>query len=392
MTQPIGVAILGASGRSRMMFHYLDGAAHEGFVTGLYDPIPQRCRRILDEFGAKDAVVYKSVEQAVSDPRADAVFVASRDDAHAEGAVAALQAGKHVYCEKPMAITVEDCDRIADAARDAAGVFYLGMNLRHSPVHERMHEILAGGQLGRLLTIEANEYYSGGKTYFRRWNRLRKYGGGLWITKACHDFDLLNWLAGGRAKRVFAASSLSYYRPRADAADRCSDCPLAATCPDVYDVRVMAGTVTDDLRKLTEAATGVPRDLCLWNADKDTFDNGIAVVDYETDVRATYTVNVVSARNTRQLRLMGTDGAAEADMKAGTVTVWTRHEPGTVTHDLRELIRGGHGGADSRILRDFFRCCRTGQAPRSSWADGRASVELGLAARQSCDTHQAVEL
>ena len=251
MSKPIGVAIVGASARSRMMHYYFDTPGPEGFVTGMYDPIPERCRYILDGFNAKDAVVYESVEQAVNDARAEAVFVASRDDAHADGAVAALRAGKHVYCEKPMAITVEDCDRIADAARDAAGVFYLGMNLRHSPVHERMHEILAGGQLGRLLTIEANEYYSGGKTYYRRWNRLRACGGGLWITKACHDFDLLNWLAGGRAKRVFAASSLSYYRPRADAARRCSECPRAATCPDVYDVRVMAGTVTDDLRKLT---------------------------------------------------------------------------------------------------------------------------------------------
>ena len=69
------------------------------------------------------------------------------------------------------------------------------------------------GKLGKLLTIEANEYYFGGRSYFRRWNRLREFGGGLWITKACHDFDLINWFAGGKPRRVFAMSNLSYYKP-----------------------------------------------------------------------------------------------------------------------------------------------------------------------------------
>jgi len=388
----IGVAVLGASARSALIFRYLQQNPQTGFVTGTYDLIPQRGRHLIDQYGVDGAVVYESLDEALADPRVGAAFIGTHDAAHVEPACAALRAGKHVYCEKPMAVTLESCDAIVEAARTSPAVFYLGMNLRHGPVHETLHEIALSGRLGTLLTIEANEYYYGGRTYFRRWNRLREYGGGLWITKACHDFDLLNWFAGGRPTRVFAVSSLSHYRPKPEAGTHCRTCPIKDTCPDFYDVEGSASTATDAMTTLLEEATGVPRDLCLYNSDKDTFDNGIAVVEYDNDVRATYTVNVVSARDTRQMRLMGTDGAAEGDMSEGTVTVWKRHTGQKESIDLTEQMRSSHGGSDDRILDDFFRCCRTGDKPRSSWADGRLSVQVGLAARASCDTGRAIAL
>ena len=388
----IGIAIIGASKRSTMLFSYLRRHPSQGFITGIYDIIPSLGKFLIDDYGVSDAVVYESLQQAVTDPRVEAVFIGTPDNAHVEPVVAALRAGKHVYCEKPLAITLENCDAIIDTAKDAGSVFYLGMNLRHGPVHETLHEIVSSGQLGKLLTIEANEYYSGGKTYFQRWNRLRKFGGGLWITKACHDFDLLNWFAGGQPKRVFATSSLSHYKPIAEAGTHCRVCPLKQTCSDYYDVELQGQDVLAHLAKKVEEATGEPRDMCLYNSDKDTFDNGIAVVDYDNDIRATYTVNVVSARNTRQMRLMGTDGAAEGDMTEGIVTVWRRHRQGKVVHDVRDRIKSSHGGADDNILTDFFHCCRTGKNPRSSWADGRLGIQVALAARESCDTGNPIIL
>ncbi len=389
-----GVAIVGASGRSDMMFKYLRRNPECGFVTGIYDLIPARGRFQLEKFTPPDAVIYETLPDAVADPRAQVVFIGTSDDAHVEPTVAALKAGKPVYCEKPMAITVAGCDELIHAARDAQSVFYLGMNMRHTPVHEKLHDILDSGALGKLLTIEANEYYIDGRTYFRRWNRLRKHGGGLWITKACHDFDLLNWFAGGRPQRVFAASSLSYYKPIDGAGPTCRTCNIKIknTCPDYFDVEGPEVNWRDDLSKITERETGAPLDLCLYNSDKDTFDNGIALVDFDNDVRATYTVNVVSGRDTRQMRLMGTKGSAEGDMRAGWVKVWKRYSKETEEHDLTEQVKSSHGGSDKRILSDFFRCCRTGEKPRSSWSDGRLSIQVALAARDSCDTGSVVHL
>lgn len=394
--QKIGVAVVGASMRSTLIFDYLQKNPQQGFITGVYDIIPERSKCFLEHYGCKDAVVYDSLEQAVNDPKCQAVFIGTPDSAHVEPVKAALAAGKHVYCEKPMAITVEDCDAMIESAKDAKSVFYLGMNLRHGPVHEKLHEILESGELGKLLTIEANEYYVGGRTYFRRWNRLRKFGGGLWVTKACHDFDLLNWFAGGKPTRVFAMSNLSYYKPNPRGGTHCRACAIKDTCPDFYDVGDPTASSWPEfhsrLARLTEEKTGQMQDLCLYNSDKDTFDNGIALVEYDNDVRATYTVNVVSARGTRQMRLMGTAGSAEGDMEDGKITVWKRYTLEKTEYDLSEQIKSGHGGADPKIMKDFFDCCRTGKKPRSSWADGRLGIQVALAARNSCDTGDKVIL
>ncbi len=391
----LNIAVIGASRRSAMIFDYLKKHPEEGKVVGVFDPISSASQKLIEQHNAPKTRVYSSLTEAVEDENVDAVFVGTPDNEHVRPVTAALKAGKHVYVEKPMAITLDDCDTIINVAKDAKQVFYLGMNLRHGPVHEKMHEVLAEGQLGKLLTIEANEYYHGGRTYFRRWNRLREFGGGLWVTKACHDFDLLNWFAGGQPARVFATSSLSYYKPKPEASTHCRNCPLKDECRDFYDIQNPEASEWTkefaELGQLVEEVSGQPQDLCLFNSDKDTFDNGIAVVDYDNDVRATYTVNVVSARDTRQLRLMGTEGSAECDMAEGIVTVWKRYTDEKTVYNLKDKMASSHGGADDQILADFFECCRTGKNPRSSWADGRLSLKVALAARESCDTRRPIE-
>lgn len=388
-----GIAIIGASNRSTMLLNYLKKFSSVAQLTGVFDIIPERSEYLLNHYNQSQAVVYDSLDAAINDPATDAVFIGTGDNQHVEPCVKALEAGKHVYCEKPMAITMEDCDIIIDAAKTSKAVFYLGMNLRHGPMHEKMHELITSGTLGKILTIEANEYYYGGRTYFRRWNRLREHGGGLWITKACHDFDLLNWMADSPVKRVWACSSLSHYKNRPEGGTECRSCPIKKTCEDFYDIENPADIRQDKLLALTEKVTGQMRDICLYNSDKDTFDNGIAVVEYENDIRATYTVNVVSGRSTRQIRVLGTKASAEGDMEAASLKVWPRHGGSPYTFDLSATTAASsHGGADDKILKDFFRCCETLEKPRSSWMDGRTGIQTALAARESCDTNCPVAI
>ena len=108
-------------------------------------------------------------------------------------------------------------------------------------------------------------------------------------------------------KNVFAVSSLSHYNFIEGAGPNCRGCRIKNSCPDFYDIDNPEKSYWpkdwDQLGKITEEATGQPRDMCVYNSDKDTFDNGMAIVEYDNDIRTTYTVNVVSARDTRQMRL-----------------------------------------------------------------------------------------
>ena len=102
-------------------------------------------------------------------------------------------------------------------------------------------------------------------------------------------------------------------RKRADLAIR--DRGIVVVMNARYDPNDLDDPMWDKLAELTEEATGQPKDLCLYNSDKDTFDNGIATIDYDNGVRACYILSVVSSRTTRQMSLIGTKGSAQGDLE-----------------------------------------------------------------------------
>lgn len=111
----LGVAIVGARGRSSVCVSCFQ-RSERGFVAGIYDLIPVRSASMVNHFEANSARVYESLDQALEDPWVHAVIIATPDAAHVEPAVAALRAGRHRYCEKPLATTLADCDPIIAAA------------------------------------------------------------------------------------------------------------------------------------------------------------------------------------------------------------------------------------------------------------------------------------
>jgi len=206
----------------------------------------------------------------------------------------------------------------------------------------------------------------------------------------------MTWIAGGKPTSVYATSGLSYYGPWEEGGRCCRECAISDRCPDFYDLtKPEKDPIEEALRKLRlqiPLDDPLAPDVCLFNAAKDTFDNGIAVVTYDNDVRATYTVNVLSARSTRQMSAIGTDAMVEADMEKGTALLTERHTNKETFFDLSEAVAGSHGGADTKILADFFRICREGGRPRSGLQEGRLAVQLSLAATTSDDEGRVVNL
>jgi predicted dehydrogenase len=362
-------------------------------LVGLCDLYPSRMDYVKEYYNLGDIPCFTDINQCLTGVKCDAVLIFTPDGTHAEVAIPALQAGKFVFLEKPLEITHEKCQDIIDADIAAGGKTYVGFNLRHAPVYKKIKELIDAGVLGRMLTIQADEFYDGGRTYFRRWNRLREKGGGLWITKACHDFDYIQWLAGAEAEYVSASSALTYYKPKKDAAQYCGDCKLADNCPDAfawYGVNKLAENVCDYLKSAEK--DGMPRlDLCLYNSDKDTFDHGIAIVRFARDIIATYTVNVVAGFTNRTIRISGTEATVDGDLDTREIVIRYR-DPSKEERFTVAEVTGGHGGADKFILPDFIAFIRGEKNAKISPCEAYKGVKIGLAARDSADTEKIVHL
>lgn len=149
-------------------------------------------------------IILEDWRDLLARPDVDCVVIASPNHTHREMTLAAIESGKHVLCEKPMAITAEDCFAVHAAARNAPTVVQFGMELRYSDFYSKVAQIAHSGQIGSLRMLFCKEFRwpflpgSGG------WRVDAGRSGGALLEKNCHHFDLFNWFAGSRPIRVTA--------------------------------------------------------------------------------------------------------------------------------------------------------------------------------------------
>ena len=166
---------------------------------------------------------YADWRELVADPELDAVYIATPVRVHVEQALLALAAGKHVLCEKPMAMSVAECERMIAAARTndrRLGVAYY----RHLyPAVKRLRELLGSGELGDpvLLEIQAFERFDPGPEHPRAWLlRKAESGGGPMMDFGCHRLEILLDLLG-EVRAVRAELSNVLFKSR-EVEDTCS--------------------------------------------------------------------------------------------------------------------------------------------------------------------------
>jgi myo-inositol 2-dehydrogenase / D-chiro-inositol 1-dehydrogenase len=154
------------------------------------DPDPEaraRTRRLAP------IAIYEHSGELLERSDVDAVVICAPTGAHAELAIAAARAGKHVYVEKPLATSLADAERVIDAV-DAAGVTaVVGFNRRLHPLFERARELLDAGRIGRVHAAQmvfCEPPPAGGMP---AWKRRRETGGGVLLDLASHHIDLLRW-------------------------------------------------------------------------------------------------------------------------------------------------------------------------------------------------------
>lgn len=158
MGKMVKIGIIGC-GKIAQLRHIPEYAANpDACLWGFFDVNHQRAQQIADQYGA---TAYESYQQMLADPEIDAVSILTPNYTHAEISIAALKAGKHVLCEKPMATTLVDCEAMAAAARETGRKLMIAQNQRLAKAHRKAKELLRSGAIGDVITFRTSFSHSG---------------------------------------------------------------------------------------------------------------------------------------------------------------------------------------------------------------------------------------
>ncbi len=365
MTKELRIGVIGAGGRGGLAAYAHKPEAGVRLVAGA-DPNP----RALDAFKAKygpDTFVTADYREILARGDVGAVFITSPDFCHEEHAVAALEAGKAVYLEKPMAITIAGCDRILHAAYRNKVKLYLGHNMRHFAVVLKMKELIDSGAIGEVKAGWCRHFISyGGDAYFKDWHAERAKSTGLLLQKAAHDIDVLHWLCHGYSRRVSAMGGLTVYGQIADHRKPTEPPKISWTF--------------DNWPPLSQKGL---------NPIVDIEDISMMLMELDNGVFCSYQQCHFSPDAWRNYTVIGTEGRVENFGDApgeSVVRLWNKrafYKPqGDVEYPIT-AVDGSHGGADPRIVEEFVRYVREGGKVSTSPIAARYSVAAGCQATDS---------
>jgi myo-inositol 2-dehydrogenase / D-chiro-inositol 1-dehydrogenase len=193
----IGIALLGA-GRMARVHAKAIGAAGGKLVT-VFDVVEPAAASLASETGASVAA---SAEEALHHPGVAAVLVATSSDTHVDCIIQAIEAGKAVMCEKPLAPSLSDAQRCIDVVGSKAGNVFMGFNRRFDAGHAALKKAIEAGEIGNLeqLTITSRDPYPPPLDYIPN-------SGGLFRDMMIHDFDMARWILGEEPVSIFSRGS-----------------------------------------------------------------------------------------------------------------------------------------------------------------------------------------
>jgi myo-inositol 2-dehydrogenase/D-chiro-inositol 1-dehydrogenase len=320
----------GIIGAGRMGSFHAENLAHRipgTRLAAVADPAPGAAQRLADRLGCPKALT--DIGALLADPDIDAVVIATPARTHADLVEAAARAGKAVYCEKPMAVTLAEADRAIAAAADAGVPLQVGFNRRYDAGFRAAHEKIAAGAIGtpQLLRSLTRDPGLADPARIPPWT--------IFLETLIHDFDALRHLnPGAEPVEVFAM---------ADALVR----------PDFKD------------RGLLDTAVVTIR-----------FDNG-ALATAEASFQAVYGYDV-------RAEVLGSAGMLTmGDLRRTHLTAYGPDGASAecVTYD-QDLFHDAYVAE----LADFTDSVRTGRTPSVTGEDARAALSIGLAAIQSVTT------
>jgi len=209
----ISVGLIGSGGRGSYDASIVN-ADPRARVTALCDLYDDRLETATQKIKAAGPKVYKDFEKLLASPDIDAVVIATPPFEHPRMLEAAVQAGKHIYCEKPAGVDIEGVKRVIATARkaDPKKNISFGFQQRYGPVYLEAYKRIQAGQIGTLSNargfwidrdpFKRVPYADPQVEKLRNWFAYREYSGDFIVEQDCHNLDVLHWFLGARPIRA----------------------------------------------------------------------------------------------------------------------------------------------------------------------------------------------
>jgi myo-inositol 2-dehydrogenase/D-chiro-inositol 1-dehydrogenase len=330
---PLRVAVLGAGRIGRKHVESLAYHVRDAELAVIVDSSQEAARAASES--TRGVPWSSDLDAALADREIQAVVIAAPTNQHAALITRAADAGKAIFCEKPIALTLEEADTALAAVKRAGVPLQIGFQRRFDPAYERAHAAIRRGDLGRLYLLRSTtrDPEPPPESYLRA-------SPSIVTDTSTHDIDMLRWLAGQPVTEVYAAG--------------------AAVIRPAHAERGLVDTVVLTLR-FADGAIGFIDDC--WHAA------------YGYDVRA---------------EVLGAGGGLEVGHAQETALVRMNREG--LTRDYPYWFLDRFGAAYEAEIRDFVRCVREGAEPRVTGEDARETLRVALAASRSLAESRPVAL
>lgn len=337
----VRVVLIGAGRAGRVHANSLTNHVANGTLVGIVDSVPETLKETGEMYGIGAEARFATLEAAIDQLAFDAVVITTPTFTHKALAVAAAEAGKHVFCEKPMALTLEECDAMTEAAKRNGVMLQIGFMRRFSPEFVAAYERIRGGEIGQPMMVKSLTH---GPGLPPPWARDLKTSNGMLAEVNSHDWDCTRWLMGSNPERVYV--EVANFKGAARGVDT----------PNFYDN-------------------------CLVNIRFESGGlgsiSGICPCDYGYDAR----VEIVGERGIMQI----------GSMEGTPVVVCTNRDQGLITPIHRtwpERFAWGY----IREMEHFTGSIMSGNAPKATGEDGRWAVASVLAGTKSFLEERPVKL
>ncbi len=375
------LGIIGYGARARGLVSIMEKFNAGVHVTAVTDVRNDQIAREMSERGEDPSRVtfYTDADEMLDKEKLDGVLIGTRCSLHASMAVKVLERNIPLFLEKPVATSMQDLIRLRDAAVKSRSEVVVSFPLRVTPLVRLAKEIIDSGKIGTVEHVQAWNNVGYGICYYMAWYRDENETQGLFLQKATHDFDYINYLLGIKPVWICAITSKRIYKGDRPAGLTCDECNEWEECMESPYHLFFTRAETHDVRK-----NGRP---CGFAVDTGNEDSGSAIVEYETGMHVCYSQNFFARRkaHARGARLLGYRGTVEFDWATDELKVYMHHVPRVETYKT-DTSQMSHGGGDTVLADNFIRVMRGDAKSVAPLSAGILSALMCLKAKESAAT------